>query len=180
MPGRQVPQPSVDRMVPVSGHPLIVGVVPDQSDLVVQTAAAWSVALSHARLVFAYVDPARVVVTEHADGSVTHADLDPDQADDTWTERESALRSHLAELLSDHSGPWDFHYLAGRADRALTHLARAVDASALIVGATHPTAAVRLREIWSGSVALRLTRHQHRPVITVPVEVVDWKVPTPW
>jgi hypothetical protein len=29
-------------------------------------------------------------------------------------------------------------------------------------------------------VALHLTRHQHRPVLVVPVAVVDWKAPAPW
>lgn len=176
----QVPQPSPERMVPVPGHPLVVGVVPGQSDLVALTAAAWAAALGGVRLVFAYVDPTRIVEEEHPDGTVRHAGLDPDQIDDSWSERDAQIREHLAAALADHPGPWDFHYLAGRADRALTHLARAVDASAIVVGATHPTAAERFRDFLDGSVAVRLSRHQHRPVITVPVEVVDWKATAPW
>lgn len=176
----QVPQPSLERMAPVSGHPLVVGVTPGQPDLVVRTAAAWSDALGGVRLVFAYSDPARVVEHEHADGTVRHTSIDPDQVDDDWVERERHLREHLTTTLTNHTGPWDFSYLAGRADRALTHLARAVEASAIVVGARHPSATERFREFLSGSVAVRLSRHQHRPVITVPMEVVDWKAPAPW
>jgi hypothetical protein len=32
-----------------------------------------------------------------------------------------------------------------------------------------------MREVMEGSVAVRLTHHQHRPVLIVPLEVIDWK-----
>ena len=48
------------------------------------------------------------------------------------------------------------------------------------VGARRPSSTERVREFLAGSVALHLTRHQHRPVIVVPVAVVDWKAPAPW
>ncbi len=176
----RVPQPSAGRMVPVPGHPLVVAVVPGQSELVALTAAAWSDALGGVPLYFGYVDESRIVDEEFPDGSVRHTDLDPDQADDDWEERERAIRAFLTETLADHAGPWEFRYLAGRPDRALTHLARAVDASAFIVGARRPSSSERLREFLAESVALHLSRHQHRPVIIVPVAVVDWKAPAPW
>ena len=175
-----VPQPSVERMVPVSGHPLVVGVVPGQDELVALTAADWARGLGGVPLYFAYADPERVVDAEFPDGTVRHSDLDPDRVDDSWQVREQRIRDFLARTLADHSGPWDFRYLAGRPDRALTHLARAVDASAIVVGARHPSGAERLREFLTESVALGLSRHQHRPVMIVPVAVVDWKAPTPW
>jgi nucleotide-binding universal stress UspA family protein len=71
--------------------------------------------------------------------------------------------------------PWAFRYLAGRPDRALTHLARAVDASAFVIGTRAPGPGSRMREAMEGSVAVRLTHHQHRPVLIVPLEVIDWK-----
>lgn len=175
-----VPQPSVERMVPVPGHPLVVGVVPGQDELVALTAAAWARALGDVPLYFGYADPERVVDEEFADGSVRHSDLDPDRVDDSWEDRKQRIQDFLARTLADHPGPWEFRYLAGRPDRALTHLARAVDASAIVVGARHPSAAERLREFLAESVSLGLSRHQHRPVIIVPVAVVDWKAPTPW
>lgn len=176
----RVPQPSPQRMVPVPGHPLVVGVVPGQSELVALTAAAWASALGGVPLYFGYVDQSRIVEREYPDGIVRHAELDPDRADDSWEGREREIREFLAAVLADHAGPWEFRYLAGRPDRALTHLARAVDASAIVVGARHPSSAERVREFLAGSVAVHLARHQHRPILIVPVAVVDWKAPTPW
>jgi nucleotide-binding universal stress UspA family protein len=175
-----VPQPSPQRMVPIPGSPLVVGVVPGQSELVAATAAAWADALGGVPLHFAYVDATRIVDEEYSDGTVRHSSLDPDLADDSWTTVEEELRSHLTMMLADHAAPWDFRFLAGRPDRALTHLARAVGASAFIVGARRPSSTERVREFLAGSVALHLTRHQHRPVLVVPVAVVDWKAPAPW
>jgi len=43
-------------MVPTSGHPLVVGVVQGQSELVALTAAAWADALGDVPLFFAFVD----------------------------------------------------------------------------------------------------------------------------
>ena len=174
-----VPQPSPQRMVAVAGSPLVVGVVPGQSELVTATAAAWADALGGVTLHFAYVDTTRIVDQEYSNGTVRHSSLDPDLADDSWTAVEDELRSRLM-LLADHAAPRDFRYLAGRPDRALTHLARAVGASAFIVGARRPSSTERVREFLAGSVALHLTRHQHRPVIVVPEAVVDWKAPAPW
>lgn len=177
---RAVPQPSPERMVPIPGHPLVVGVAPGQPELVALTAAAWSSALGGVPLYFAFADTGRVVDAEYPDGTVRHSPLDPDQADDRWLLHEQHLRESLAGVLTEHRGPWEFRYLAGRADRALTHLARAVDASAIIVGAHRPSSTERVREFLAGSVAMHLTRHQHRPVLIVPVAVVDWKTPISW
>jgi nucleotide-binding universal stress UspA family protein len=176
----RVPQPSPQRMVPVPGHPLVVGVIPGQPELVALTAAAWAQALGNVTIYFGYSDAARIVDSEYADGTVQHSAIDPDQADDVWERREQEIQHFLGEVLVEHTGPWEFRYLAGRADRALTHLARAVDASAIIVGAKHPSSTERVREFLAGSVAVRLTRHQHRPVLIVPLAVIDWKAPTKW
>jgi hypothetical protein len=36
-------------------------------------------------------------------------------------------------------------------------------------------------EFFEGSVAVHLAHHQHRPVLTVPLNVVDWKeIRAPW
>ncbi len=176
----QVPQPSPERMVPIAGHPLVVGVVPGQPELVALTAAAWAEALGGVKLCFGYADEARIVEEEFADGTVRHSSLDPDLADDSWIERQRNIEGFLGGLLAGRGLHWEFRYLAGRADRALTHLARAVDASAFVIGARRPSGRERLREFVEGSVALHLARHQHRPVLVVPVSVVDWKTPSPW
>ena len=126
---------------------------------------------------FAYVDPTRYTVEEHADGTVRHADIDPDAVDDAWIERQEQIEESLTQVLGDSGVTWEFRYLAGRADRALTHLARAVDAAAIVVGTRAPGPGARLREVVEGSVAVQLSHHQHRPVLVVPLSVVDWQTP---
>ena len=68
-------------MTPFSGHPLVVGIVPHQPELVALTAASWSQAAGGVPLYFAYVDGARFVVEELADWAVRHAPIDPDSLD---------------------------------------------------------------------------------------------------
>lgn len=174
---RVVPQPHPSRLTPFAGHPIVVGVVPGQPDLVALTAIALARATG-AVLWFAYVDPERVTLEEHQDGRVTHTPLDPDSGTDEWRRVDRELRSGLADLMADvGSVPWEFRYLAGRPDRALTHLARVTNAAAIIVGARTPGIRGRVRELVDGSVAFHLTHHQHRPVIVVPLRVVDWSEP---
>lgn len=174
-PGSGVPQPSVDRLVPAAGHPLVVGIEPGTSELVVHTALAWARAVG-VGLYFAFADPARVVVEEHPDGAVTHTGIDPDVPGDSWHERDEQLRELLTRLCAGSGVSWQFRYLAGRCDRALTHLARAVDASAIVVGAKSRGRRDPLGFLRS-SVGAQLAHHQHRPVLMVPVAVVDWKEP---
>ncbi|MGC4154128.1 MAG: universal stress protein, partial [Propionicimonas sp.] len=59
------------------------------------------------------------------------------------------------------------------------HLARAVSASAIVVGARQARGE-RVHDLFAESVGLRLARHQHRPVLVVPLSVVDWKAQAPW
>jgi nucleotide-binding universal stress UspA family protein len=178
--GTSVPQPGLERMVPFADHPLVVGVTPGQDPLVVRTAASLAGAVG-VRLVLAYVDTSRYVVEEHPDGTVRHASIDPDGVDDVWEDTDASLRGDLADLLRDDPLDWEFHYLAGRPDRSLTHLARAVDASAIVVGTRATGTGRHVRELLEGSVAAHLSHHQHRPVVTVPLAVVDWKeIHAPW
>lgn len=116
---------------------------------------------------------------EFADGTVQHSDLNPDHDDDGWRRIETRLRSELVALLTGGL-QWEFRYLAGRPDRALTHLARAVDAAVLVVGNRAPGHNAKVREFLDGALALKLAQHQHRPVLAVPLSVVDWKAPMPW
>lgn len=180
MTGRPVPQPAVSRMTPFAGHPVVAGVVPGQHELVALTAVSWALAAG-AEVYFAFADTARYAVEEHADGSVLHAPIDPDTVDSAWHDTEAVLREQLARVLRASTVPWQFRYLAGRPDRALTHLARAVDAALIVVGTRTPGNSARMREFFEGSVAVHLAHHQHRPVLTVPLNVVDWKeLRAPW
>ncbi len=174
------PQPAKHRIVPFAGHPLVVGVVPGGSDLVVHTALEWANALE-VDVYFAYVDQSRVPIEEHSDGTVEHISVDPDSLDDEWRNQERKLTTWLERLCADQDVVWHVRYLAGRPDRSLTHLARAVDASAFVVGA-HGAGRSRWRpdEFLNESIAVRLSHHQHRPVLTVPLVVIDWKDRAPW
>ncbi len=121
-------------MVAPAGHPLVVGIQSGQPDLVALTAGLWAECLGGVPLHFCYADPTRVVDEEFADGNVRHSPLASDVIDDSWLARRDTLTAFLTNLLHGRGLPWELHYTAGRADRALTHLARAVDASMILVG----------------------------------------------
>lgn len=174
---REPPQPGPERLTPFDGHPIVVAIEPGQPELVALTAMSWSQAAGGVPLYFAYVDTQRFTVDEFPDGTVRHSDVDPDIVDDSWMPVQEELEKSLTTLLASSGVPWEFRYLAGRPDRALTHLARAVDAAAIVVGARAPGPGSRIREAVEGSVAIRLTHHQHRPVLVVPLSVVDWETP---
>ena len=157
----------------------MVGVVPGQPELVALTAASWAAALG-VELYVGYVDPTRVAVEELPDGTVRHTDINVDALDDSWRGRSHQILQFLGEVLAGTGVTWHFRYLAGRPDRSLTHLARAVDASALVVGTHSPGMANRWHDFVEGSMAARLGHHQHRPVLVVPLRVVDWHAATPW
>ncbi|MCL2848513.1 MAG: universal stress protein [Micrococcales bacterium] len=166
------PQPDPSRLTPFLAHPAVVGLIPGLPDLVPVTAVSWAKATG-APLYFAYVDPMRYTVAELPDGTVRHADIDPD-VDNDWQARAAEFEGYLHNLV-DPEVTWHFRYLAGRPDRSLTHLARAVDASVIIVGTSTPGLRSGLRRLVNGSVATHLSHHQHRPVLVVPLRVVDWK-----
>ena len=174
---REAPQPSPSRLTPFGNHPMVVAIEPHQPELVALTAASWSQAAGGIPLYFAYVDPQRFTVEEFPDGTVRHSQIDPDSVDDSWEVLQEELKQSLTTLLAPSGVPWEFRYLAGRPDRALTHLARAVDAAGIIVGTRAPGPGSRLLEVVEGSVAIRLSHHQHRPVMVVPLSVVDWETP---
>lgn len=172
------PQPHPDRLTPFAGKPIVVGVIPGQPALVALTAASLAEATGASGLHFGYADPARFTVDEFPDGHVRHEPVDPDDSDDEWQATEKLLTAQVRKALQGSAIAWQLHYLAGRPDRALTHLARAIDAAAFVVGAR--VGHSHLREFVRGSVSLGLSHHQHRPVMVVPLEVVDWKGRTPW
>ncbi|WRS29749.1 universal stress protein [Actinomycetaceae bacterium MB13-C1-2] len=169
------PQPSLDRLTPFAGNAIVVGVVPNQPDLVVATAISFARASGSNGIYFAYADPSRYVHEELLDGSVRHVALNPDSLDQDWQERSAAIEARLEQSMDGTNIPWQFRYLAGRPDRALTHLARAVNAAVIVVGSRAEGRTQAIREFFEGSVAVHLAQHQHRPVLTVPLSVVDWK-----
>lgn len=171
-----VPQPNLSRITPFTGHPAVVAMTPSRHKLVTLTAISWAKATG-SPLYFAYVDITRIVTRELPDGNVHHEEAVIDVApDDTWKDRQADCEAFLHEMVDPSGVQWQFRYLAGRPDRALTHLARAVDASTIIVGTRTRAAGQRkkLRDFLNRSLALQLAHHQHRPVLAVPLSVVDW------
>ena len=172
------PQPAVDRLTPFGSSAIVVGISPTLPDLIVATACSLAAAIGSPYIYFAYADASRYVVKEYDDGTVRHESLSSDSLDDGWKSREERFVRKLGTMMKGSEVPWEFRYLAGRPDRALTHLARAVDAAVIVVGTRAPGARAHMREIVEGSVAYHLAQHQHRPVLTVPLSVVDWKATT--
>ncbi|WP_257479034.1 universal stress protein [Acidipropionibacterium jensenii] len=176
-----VPQPGLDRLVDFRSGPVLAGVVPDQNPLIAVTAAHLSAALGQSVVHLGYVDTSRYTVEELPDGTVHHAALDPDADAGDWHEVRSGLEIQIGEALAGSGVSWKLWYLAGRPDRSLTHLARALDASLIVVGSRSQIGMRRIRELAEGSIANHLAHHQHRPVLTVPVEAIDWKdARAPW
>ena len=176
---RVPPQPHPSRITDFADHPLVVSVIPYQPPVVALTAVNLARATGAPALYFAYVDESRYTDEEYPDGTVRHLSIDPDIDDEAWPQRKAELTTLVAEWMQGQDVPWHFRYLAGRVDRALTHLARAVDAAAFVVGA-HVRRHSRLTDFINGSTALNLSHRQHRPVLIVPVEVVDWEGRAPW
>lgn len=176
---RVPPQPHPSRLTDFAGHPLVVSVVPASPSLVAVTAASLGRAIGAPALYFAYVDTERYTDEEYPDGTVRHLPIDPDLADESWLDTERALEAGVAAAMQQQDVAWEFRYLAGRVDRALTHLARAVDAAAFVVG-THVGRHHRVHDFVNGSVSVQLAHRQHRPVLVVPLQVVDWEGRAPW
>ena len=174
-----VPQPAPERMTSFRGGAIVAAVRPGADPLVALTAADLA-RITGGTVYFAYVDEQRYVEREFDDGTVQHSDINPDSSDDGWKGREAQLLAELRGLLSEAGVGWEFRYLAGRPDRSLTHLARAVDAAVIVVGNRAPAHNAKVREFLDGALALKLAQHQHRPVLAVPLTVVDWKAPMPW
>ncbi|WP_347353719.1 universal stress protein [Intrasporangium sp.] len=176
---RVPPQPHPSRITEFAGHPLVVAVVPGQPPVIAATAVSLAEATGAPALYFAHVDTTRYTDEEYPDGTVRHLSIDPDLDDEGWSDREAELVRAVGEWMAGEQVAWQFRYLAGRVDRALTHLARAVDAAAFVVG-THVGRHHRVADFMNGSVSMQLSHRQHRPVLVVPVQVVDWEGRAPW
>ena len=102
-----------------------------------------------------------------------HGGLIPTSPATDWRARRDVGRCtrRLAAPISGSSATWP------DADRALTHLARAVDASMIVIGTRRPGSSGRVKRLLQGTLGRHLAHHQHRPVLMIPTSVVDWKIP---
>jgi nucleotide-binding universal stress UspA family protein len=151
---------------PENSRALVVGVAPDEPDVVVREAARFAKELG-ARLVFVYAEPSRYPVEVLPSGIVTSMPLDPDVPD----VREETFDPELADRIRSLTGDVavEFRAAAGDPSTQLGQLAEELDARAIVVGTRRPGFRSGLEEFFTGSVAVGLAHHQRRPVIVVPV-----------
>ncbi|GAA0997238.1 universal stress protein [Subtercola frigoramans] len=146
---------------------IVVGVFPGQPDTIIHQAAAFANRFA-AALVCVHVEVDRYIVQRNADGTVYSATTDPDLAEDRAPEFPARLRAHLASLLDPTEVRWRTMVSAGDPADALSHIAEAVDAVAIVVGTHRPTARSSISEFFNGSVAIHLAHRQRRPIIVIP------------
>lgn len=150
---------------------MLAAVFPGQSPSVVREAGTLAAALGH-ELVCAYVNPGRYVLSEASNGTVFSASVDPDFDDGAEASFPAGLTAALDQQLAPLHIRWRPLLLAGDVAEALAHCANTIDASLIVVG-THGDSHTTMHELFNHSVATRLARHQHRPVLVVPTHHGD-------
>ncbi|MDN5833090.1 MAG: universal stress protein [Brevibacterium sp.] len=148
--------------------PIIVGIVADQPAKVLTTAATYA-ARFNGELICAHVDDSRYTVEVRPDGSTLSMPIDPDTTAEASAEFAPELHTRIASALADSGVEWSTQALAGAPAQELSRLAEAVDAQMLIVGVRRAGVKGSLHEFFNGSAAIQLARHQHRPLVVVPL-----------
>lgn len=162
-----------------SARHIVVGVVPDQPDTVVATAAGFAKHFD-AELLCAWVDAGRYTVEERPDGAVLSLSIDPDFGDDAVEEAHPELHAKVARVLQGSGVSWSFRALAGGPSRELTRIADHVEAMMIVVGTRAPGIKGTIQEFFKGSVAAQLSHRQQRPVLVVPLNPVGSEGTLPW
>ena len=159
--------------------PVVVGVTSGQPDAVVLAASEFAAQFG-AELICASVDPSRYMLEERPDGSMTSASFDPDSLEQAVAEFDPGLRAQIERVLHGRSVSWSTRTLAGDPAQALGRLAGTVRAVMIIVGSREPTVRHTLRSFFMGSVAMRLSLGQQRPVVIIPLNPVPFGEELPW
>ncbi|MCT9627235.1 universal stress protein [Pseudarthrobacter equi] len=143
-----------------------MGVVPGQPLAVTHRAAELAYSLN-VTLICAYVD-VTTYLAEEPDGRLEGMPIDPDGIDDDIEDISASIRERLQDALNGTGVSWSFVTLSGDPARALGRLAETADASIIVVGTRERGLGARFEALLVGSVAVHLTRRQHRPVLVVP------------
>lgn len=159
--------------------PIVVGVTSGQPDAVVLAASEIATQFG-AELICAAVDPSRYMIEELPDGSMTSASFDPDVLEQPVAEFDPGLRAQIERVLHGRPVTWSTRILAGDPARALGHLAGTVRAVMIVVGSREPTIRHTFRSFFTGSIAVRLSHGQHRPVVIIPLDPVPFDAELPW
>lgn len=151
---------------------VIVGHIPGGDLAVLRQASALAVATG-APLIVAHVDTSRVIDAPDPDGSapgsVAGEALRRGRRDLAVVQAEADL------ALTNSPARWTVLQHVGDPAMALHDLAERTRASMFVIGTRRDELGAAVREFLNGSVALRLARHQSRPVVIVPTGVVH-----PW
>ena len=145
--------------------PIVVGVYPGQSTLVINEGLVAAHESGHA-IVFAHVR-----VTSYLTEWDT-ARQRRETARRATTGEDAVLIAELTEVISglaDRGVSWTLRLIDGDPPKALVRLADEVHASRIIVGSRGAGLVNATGEWLSRSVATRLIHLQHRPVTVVPV-----------
>jgi nucleotide-binding universal stress UspA family protein len=143
---------------------VIVGVVPNGDPAVIRQAAKLAQS-SGVPLVVAHVDTSTYIEAPDPDG---YAPSRSGAATESRRRSTDALRGEVGQVLRDSEIFWSFFALVGDPGAALHGLAERVDASMFVIGTRRDRWGEALREFFEGSVAIRLARHQSRPIVIVP------------
>lgn len=158
---------------------IVVGVIPVGPRSVIAQAAHFAAAFD-AELICAHVDTSRYPVAETPDGTEIAASIDPDLADEAPLTFDPDLEAAVADVLAGTSVRWSTRALAGGPAAELARLADELDAVMIVIGTRQAGFRGTMHEFFSGSVAVQLAHHQHRPVVVIPLNPVGVGGPAPW
>jgi nucleotide-binding universal stress UspA family protein len=149
-----------------SARTVVVGILPEQPLWVVQVAAEYAKSFD-AELVCVAADATRYAYQELPDGTLLSAPIDPDLAAAEPMFSEERLAA-IGSVLSPSGVRWSMRELIGIATDALIQVAEEENALMIVVGARPGGLRGALRNVLTGSVAVRLAHRQYRPVVVVP------------
>jgi nucleotide-binding universal stress UspA family protein len=145
----------------------IVGIAPDQPDLVMQTALRWAKTGLFDRLIAVYVDPTLIQVDGHWEP------LDPDSLDEEQRVQAIELGQRIDRMARSSGFPVTFRRLGGDPMRCLSDEAKRADAKAIIVGTREHGPVAAVEEWLRGSISVRLEHSQSVPVVVIPLGKYD-------
>jgi nucleotide-binding universal stress UspA family protein len=151
---------------------VIVGHIPGGNPAVLRYASALAVATGMP-LIVAHVDTSRVIDAPEPDDAASGTAIS--EALRRGRRDLAVVRAEADLALTDSSARWTVLQRVGDPAMALHDLAERTHASMFVIGTRRDEIGAAVREFLNGSVALRLARHQSRPVVIVPTGVVH-----PW
>ena len=157
---------------------IVVGMLPEQPDWVLQVAGEYARTFG-ARLVIVTVDSTRYTFEELPDGTFLSAPIQP-----PLVERDPEIPQErldeIAAVLEPAGVRWSARRLVGEAAASLMQVADAEHALMFVVGTRRGGLGGAVVRFFTGSLAVRLSHRQWRPVVVVPVEPTEPEQRLPW